>query len=306
MRIEQLKYLAALANTRSISIAAKNLYVSESNISKAIKSLEDEFGFRLFDRSTTEVHLTPDALILLPFMTDVVDEYYNLIMKANMIATSTPAKMSGSLNIMAEPVIANVLFPEALACFLKRYPGVTVNILNENFDNISKAMLNKDVDLVFMKSINDYTQHSVDTKELVFTVLFYEKLFLLANANSSIAYRKMIDFTDITDCYVITTNNNILCYEDIFQIITKQKYQPKLLIKTNNHHLIKRLLEKDMAVCIVSNLSLRSVFAQSPNIKAIPLNHHFKTEIGYLSQRHSTKKPLIDEFIKIIKLVNHL
>lgn len=43
MRIEQLLYLVEVANYRSISVAAQNLFTTQPNISKALKALETEW-----------------------------------------------------------------------------------------------------------------------------------------------------------------------------------------------------------------------------------------------------------------------
>lgn len=51
MHLEQLKYIVEVAKTRSISIAAQNLHVSQSTISKAITNLEQELSIHLFTRS---------------------------------------------------------------------------------------------------------------------------------------------------------------------------------------------------------------------------------------------------------------
>ena len=55
MNITELKYIIETATTGSISAAAKNLYVAQPNISKAIKSLEEEYGIQLFERSSRGV-----------------------------------------------------------------------------------------------------------------------------------------------------------------------------------------------------------------------------------------------------------
>lgn len=51
MNITELKYIIETASAGSISAAAKSLYVAQPNISKAIKSLEKEYGIQLFERS---------------------------------------------------------------------------------------------------------------------------------------------------------------------------------------------------------------------------------------------------------------
>lgn len=56
--IECLVHFVAVAETESFSKAAKNLSISKSQVSKTIKSLEDEIGQALFLRSTRSIKLT--------------------------------------------------------------------------------------------------------------------------------------------------------------------------------------------------------------------------------------------------------
>lgn len=50
MELHQLKYVASVARHRSVAKASDELYVSRQAISKAIRSLEQEIGFEIFDR----------------------------------------------------------------------------------------------------------------------------------------------------------------------------------------------------------------------------------------------------------------
>ncbi|WP_139652360.1 LysR family transcriptional regulator [Raoultibacter phocaeensis] len=50
MELHQLKYIATVARCGSIAKAADELYVSKQAVSKAVRSLEQELGFDVFDR----------------------------------------------------------------------------------------------------------------------------------------------------------------------------------------------------------------------------------------------------------------
>ena len=51
MNFEQLEYIKEVIETKSMSIAAENLHVTQSAISQSISLLEKEFGVQLFKRS---------------------------------------------------------------------------------------------------------------------------------------------------------------------------------------------------------------------------------------------------------------
>ena len=61
MNILHMKYAVEVANTRSISKAAENLYTSQPNLSRAIKSLENTLKIKIFKRSSKGLETTIDG-----------------------------------------------------------------------------------------------------------------------------------------------------------------------------------------------------------------------------------------------------
>lgn len=61
MNILHMKYAVEIANTRSISKAAENLYTSQPNLSRAIKSLENDLKIKIFKRSSKGLEITIDG-----------------------------------------------------------------------------------------------------------------------------------------------------------------------------------------------------------------------------------------------------
>ena len=74
MTLQQLRFLIAVAENGSINAAAQSLYTAQSNISAAIKALEDELGITIFTRSSRGVMLTNDGTELLGYARQVVEQ----------------------------------------------------------------------------------------------------------------------------------------------------------------------------------------------------------------------------------------
>ena len=74
MTLQQLRYLIAIAEYGSINAAAQNLYASQSNLSTAIKELEQELGISIFTRSNRGVTLTNDGTELLGYARQVIEQ----------------------------------------------------------------------------------------------------------------------------------------------------------------------------------------------------------------------------------------
>ena len=67
MEINYLKEFVVLAQTGNFMEAAELLYVSQSTLSKHIKSIEVELGVSLFDRTTRKVTISKFGQLLLPY-----------------------------------------------------------------------------------------------------------------------------------------------------------------------------------------------------------------------------------------------
>lgn len=72
MEIRQLEYFVESARTRSFSQAARKLYTSQPNISKAIHQLETELDTSLFTRNSAGIELTAEGKIVYLYAVNIL------------------------------------------------------------------------------------------------------------------------------------------------------------------------------------------------------------------------------------------
>ena len=72
MEIRQLQYFVESARTCSFSQAARNLYTSQPNVSKAIQQLETELATPLFTRSSGGIELTEEGKIVYLYAVNIL------------------------------------------------------------------------------------------------------------------------------------------------------------------------------------------------------------------------------------------
>lgn len=80
-----LKVFITVANTKSISLGAKELNFTQSNVTLRIKQLEKSLGYELFFRTNRGVILTQEGEKLYPFAIDIVKKVEEATLKMRNI-----------------------------------------------------------------------------------------------------------------------------------------------------------------------------------------------------------------------------
>lgn len=75
MTILQLKYVIALASSKSMREAASRLYISQPALSTTIRELEEELSIQIFERNNKGVSITAEGLDFLTYAKQAVSQY---------------------------------------------------------------------------------------------------------------------------------------------------------------------------------------------------------------------------------------
>ena len=146
MNIDHLKEFAHLANTLSFSTTAQHFYVSTSVISRHIASLEDELGFKLFDRGNGHVKLTKAGEMFVQDARVILHDYDNAIERLSVLNSGTESIVRvGYLHEAARPFIARFV-----RYIKSNYPKIVVVFRGMKFSELYSALDEHRVDLNFM------------------------------------------------------------------------------------------------------------------------------------------------------------
>lgn len=166
MRLNQLEYLLALAREGSYQKAAKQLGVSQSTISMAIKSLEDELAFQLVQRSGRELSLTKKGQLVVEKAAAIDLDVRELKNLKNTFLD----EMAGTFIIACASHNFNLKLIDLIIRLQEEYPRLKICLEDRNnFDIIQRVSQRKclmgllqlnSIDEIFYK--NELTYHSLD------------------------------------------------------------------------------------------------------------------------------------------------
>jgi DNA-binding transcriptional LysR family regulator len=135
----RLKVFRAVARHLSFRKAAEELYLSQPAVSLQIKTLEEEVGLRLFDRSGSHISLTPAGDTLLGY----VERLEALAAEAEGSLAAFRGQVQGRLAIGASLTIAQYVLPRLLGPFLQQNPHLEVAVTTHNTEVVIEDVVER-------------------------------------------------------------------------------------------------------------------------------------------------------------------
>ncbi len=146
MTLTELRYIVALARERHFGRAAEACFVSQPTLSVAIKKLEEELGVALFERSKTEVAVTPVGERIVEQARRVLDELEGV----KRIAQQAQDPLAGPLRIGAIYTVGQYLFPRLVPILHETAPRMPL-VIEENYTaRLRERLVQGEIDAVLV------------------------------------------------------------------------------------------------------------------------------------------------------------
>ena len=128
MTLTELKYIVAVARERHFGRAAEACFVSQPTLSVAVKKLEEELDVKLFERSASEVSVTPLGQAIVSQAQTVLEQAANI----KELAKRGKDPLAGPLTLGVIYTIGPYLLPDLVRQMILHTPQMPL-MLQENF-----------------------------------------------------------------------------------------------------------------------------------------------------------------------------
>lgn len=145
LTLRQLETFREVMIARTTVGAAKALCVSQPAVSNAIRQLEAQIGFQLFERVGNRLVPTPDAEEMYRDSEAIFDLYHAL----NHRIESRQKSSAGHLRLVCTPPLANALIPCAITSFVDTRPAVRVHVDSRRMDGVLTSVSTRLADIGF-------------------------------------------------------------------------------------------------------------------------------------------------------------
>ncbi|GAF96239.1 unnamed protein product, partial [marine sediment metagenome] len=146
--LSRLRYFVAVAQALNFREAASRLNVAQPAVSRAVQQLEAEIGFKLFERTTRRVTLTPAGAVLAREANQALQHLQRAVRDASQVAAGD----AGELVIGYSAQATHGPMAEIIIRFRSAYPNAQVSLYSLSSQEQLPAIEAGTIDLGFLLS----------------------------------------------------------------------------------------------------------------------------------------------------------
>ena len=254
MDLTQLRYFQTVAKTGNITKAARELYITQPNLSKSIARLEQELQVPLFDHRKGRVELNDYGRMFLSSVDLAFSQLEQGVDNIRRLYDVDQNILSLASNIQA-------YLPDVLPTFIRRHPDIGIRQIDCTTQEMVDYLLNRRITL-------GISYEEIKDDRLVFEKLDQAKYILAVNRDNPLAVKDEISLEELKDQGFICDLTR-MGMEHLRKLCQEYGFNPQIKFEVQSSDLLFRLLEGDYGVAIIPVGMACQVLVRHPE-------HHLK------------------------------
>lgn len=300
---------------RSFSKAAKNLFISQPSLSAAIKKIELEVGFEIFDRTTKPIGLTEFGLEYIKSLEKIIEIEENF----NNYLNDLSDLKAGNISIGGTNLFTSYILPPIISEFSKKYPNIKLNIVETNTSNLEKNLYSGTLDLVidnydFDSSVYERKFYSKDNimlavpakflsnKNATDYVVSYEDIINGKYLDESVKTLPLEIFKDDPFLFLKEGNDTRIRAE---KICIRENVKPNILLELDQQITAFNLACFGMGISFVSDILLKNVGIKEDICIYKLESMDSAREVSFYYKKYKYLKKATQEFIRISESIKN-
>jgi LysR family transcriptional regulator, hydrogen peroxide-inducible genes activator len=246
MEIHQLRYFVAVADEGSFSRAAAKVRVAQPSLSQQIRKLEAEVGQPLFDRLPRSVVLTEAGRCLIDYARQILAS----IGDARRSIDELKNEVSGRLAVGAIPTIAPYILPELVGKFQKHYPEVSLEIVEDVTDGITRRVEAGELDVALAST-------SQQSPTLRRESVGNEPLLALVPEGHPLAKKTLVELDDLKSQRFLLLHEMHCLSQQVHHLLESRRLRPEIALAGSQLGTIANMVAAEIGVSIVPQMMVK-------------------------------------------------
>jgi LysR family hydrogen peroxide-inducible transcriptional activator len=235
-----------VANEGSFSRAAAKVRVAQPSLSQQIRKLEAEVGQPLFDRLPRSVVLTEAGRCFIEYARQILAS----IGDARRCVDELKGKVAGKVAVGAIPTIAPFVLPELVVTFQKHYPDVTLEIVEDVTDAITRRIEAGELDVALASTCRPSPTLQRDS-------LGTEPLLALVPEEHPLAKKDLVEFDDLKSQRFLLLHEMHCLSQQVNHLLESRRLRPEIALAGSQLSTIANMVAASIGVSIVPQMMMR-------------------------------------------------
>lgn len=240
----QLRLFLALAETGSVSAAAKKMHVTQPTASMQLKEISASVGLPLYEVVGKKVFLTEVGESLAATAREITQSLASF----EQLVSATQGIAKGQLRV-AVVSTAKYFMPRLIGSFCKRHPLIDVSLEILNRDGVL-GRLRQNTDDLYIMSMPPDDLHLTDE------VLMPNPIVVIAASSDPLTKQKNISFNDLSRHRFIMRESGSGTRMAADQYFRKKKFRPDIRLELGSNEAVKESVAGGLGVGVISQYAL--------------------------------------------------
>lgn len=295
MNIVQLKYFIEIADTKSLTIASQNLFVTQPTLSQSLKKLEENLNTTLLIRTDNLYQLTESGKLLYEDGKKIIQAIEELKSKLHRLNTEAN-KEKIHLGITT---LFSLQFMEQISKFMTLHPHVELVITQNGSRELQKMLKNKLLDVALL-SFPNFEQDDIHIDPFKNTTTTGYNVYVVIPEENSLSNEEKLTFEQLKDERFSSLTENFIIGKMLKDRTKELGYDPNIIAFHNDLQVLLHSLVISNSITLLP-IEYNKIY-DTPGLKWVPLDdieNYFPIGIGV--HRDSYISQNILNFIEIMK-----
>lgn len=286
MNSDQIRYFLTLAGELHFWNAAEKLFMTQSALSRQIKSLEQELGVQLFERSKRSVRLTEAGSFLREQWLRISEEMEKVHRQAKSIHDGS----YGTVSLAYPGSIAYAFLPALIAAVAKDLPAVKIELVEPTDVSVEQLLLSHQLDLALRRD-------PARNPALQSAVLYSEHFSLVVPAGHALDQQNFKSLQQVSEEKFILSGlqHNTYYVSLLRDLFRSYGFTPNVHIESDFGSMILSLVARGLGVSILPG-SYDSSAPASVRFITLP-----QTTNLYAAWRKDDNSPVLKNVLSLVK-----
>ena len=245
--LRQLQFYVAAARSRSVTGAARELSISQSSVTEAIRYLEDDLGVQLFDRHARGLLITQKGAIFLRHAQQILSD----VASARTAFNGEDGILLGKLSLGVSSLVAGYVLSDILQRFRRAHPKVELTIVEENWEYLQHLLIGGELDVAILltSAIKDRSAMHVET-------LLVSPYRLWLPQDHPLGKKESIELEQLAGLPLIQLMVDEI-EEPTRHLISGLAIKPQIVFKTRSVEAVRSLVATGAGVALLPSLVYR-------------------------------------------------